>query len=156
MPDAHITHSMPGRIRFHVPSKRNDAGYFDRLGRELSQLEGVDLVRTNARTGSVLVRHRRDLESIRNFGIQRGLFTIAAATETALMLADRLSRKLDSIDDNVVGITRGNLDLRSAMLLMLAAGAVIQIWRKNLLPPAFNLLWYGLALVWPGAGKSHE
>jgi hypothetical protein len=156
MPHAYVTHSMPGRMRLHVPSKRNDAEYFERLGRELADVEGVDAVRTNARTGSVLVLHRRDLDSIRKFGIERGLFTIAAAAEAAMMLADRLSRKLDSIDDNVAAITRGNLDLRSTMLLMLAAGAAVQIWRKNLLPPAFNLLWYGLALIWPGGGKPRQ
>jgi hypothetical protein len=154
MPRAHVLHTMPGRIRFQVPSKKNDRQYFEKLGRELAEFEGVDLVRTNARTGSVLVLHRRDMAAIRGFGIEHGLFTMAAAAEAVVMLADKLSRKLESVDDNVVEATRGNLDLRSVMLVLLTVGAGIQLWRKNVLPPAFNLLWYGLALIWPSARSS--
>lgn len=153
MPHAHITHHMRGRVRFQVPSMKNDHAYFERVGRELAGFEGVDAVRTNARTGSVLVLHRRELEDIRGFGIERGLFTITAAAEAVLMLADRLSQKLDDLDDNVIDVTRGNLDLKSVVVTGLLAGAAVQVFRKHVAPPAFTLLWYALAIIWPG-GKA--
>lgn len=155
MPHAHVTHKMKGRVRIRVPSKRHDHQYFSHVKQKLAEIDGVQHVETNARTGSILIRHGTDLDTIRDFAEHHGLFTIAAAAEAVLALAQKLSNRFEDIDQSVIEATRGNMDLRSIMLVTLGGAAVIQALRKDVLPPAFNLVWYALVLIWPEGGPRH-
>ncbi|GAB7024423.1 heavy metal translocating P-type ATPase [Salidesulfovibrio brasiliensis] len=52
-----IRHSIPGRVRFLVRSLRRNDELAARLESELAESEGVELVRANARAGTLIVRY---------------------------------------------------------------------------------------------------
>ncbi|MDQ2733557.1 MAG: heavy-metal-associated domain-containing protein [Pseudomonadota bacterium] len=52
---AHVVHHVPGRIRFKVPSARNDPSALERIERALGQEPEVHRVQVNSMTGSVVV-----------------------------------------------------------------------------------------------------
>jgi copper chaperone CopZ len=148
-PTAEIRHQTGRRIRLHVPSKKRDSAYFDRLEEKLGEIPGVSDVETNHITGSVLIKHTTDVDAIRRFAEHHGLFSLAEAAGTAVALAARIHEHMNDVDDQVLDFTRGHMDLRSVILVALAGGAVYQIFRKEVMPPAFNLIWASLALIWP-------
>ncbi len=155
MPRAHIKHKMHGRVRLHIPEKKHDPQYFAHVGQKLTELDTVQAVHTDSRTGNILIKHDGDLEAIGSFAERHGLFSLITTTAAALMLADRLADRVGDVDEGLVGITRGQVDLRSAVVLFLVAGATVQVLRKQFLPPAFTLLWSALVLIWPiKGGKS--
>ncbi len=152
MPHAHIRHRMPGRVRLHIPSKKHDPEYFARVGQKLTELEGVQAVKTDSRTGTLLITHEGELDVIGRFAERHGLFSLITTTAAAVMLADKLTNQVGDLDQGLVQFTRGQMNLKSAMVVFLAAGAAFQVLRKQVLPPAFTLAWAALALVWPGRG----
>ncbi len=152
MPHAHIRHRMPGRVRLHIPSKKHDPEYFARVGQKLTELEGVHAVKTDSRTGSLLITHEAEVEAIGRFAEQHGLFSLITTTAAAVMLAEKLSDHIGDLDEGLVQFTRGHVDLKSMMVVFLVGGAAFQVLRKQVLPPAFTLAWAALALVWPGRG----
>lgn len=152
MPHAHIRHRMHGRVRLHIPEKKHDPEYFARVGQKLTELDTVQSVHTDSRTGNILIKHDGDLEAIGQFAERHGLFSLITTTAAAIMLADRLADRVGDLDEGLVGVTRGQVDLRSMVVVFLAAGGAVQVLRKQFLPPAFTLFWYALALVWPGKG----
>jgi hypothetical protein len=152
MPDAHVKHSMPGRIRLQIPDRKHDPAYFARVGQKLTEMDGVQSVRTDSQTGSILINHERDLDAIRSFAEQHKLFSLIVTTATAVVLADKLTDRVGNLDQGLIHFTRGQVDLKSAVVLALAAGAAIQVLRKQVLPPAFTLVWTAIALIWPGNG----
>lgn len=145
-PNAEIRHQMGRCIRLRVPSKKRAPAYFNRLEEKLSEIPGVAEVETNHVTGSVLIKHTTDVDSIRQFAAHHGLFNLLEAATAAVALAVRIDDRMDSVDDEV---TRGHMDFRSVILIALAGGAVYKVFRREVMPPAFNLIWAALALVWP-------
>jgi hypothetical protein len=143
---------MAGRVRLHIPSKKHDPEYFARVGQKLTELEGVQAVRTDSRTGSLLITHEGELDAISRFAERHGLFSLITTTAAAVLLADKLTDQVGDLDEGLIQFTRGQMDLKSMMVLALAAGAAFQVLRKQVLPPAFTLVWTALALVWPGRG----
>jgi hypothetical protein len=143
---------MPGRVRLHVPSKRHDPEYFAKVGQKLTELEGIQAVHTDSRTASILITHESDVEAIGHFAERHGLFSLITTTAAAVMLADKLTDQVGDLDQGLVQFTRGHMDLRSLVVVCLAGGAAFQILRKQVLPPAFTLLWAATALIWPGRG----
>jgi hypothetical protein len=149
MPHAHIKHKMPGRVRLHIPTKKHDPGYFARVGQKLTELEGIKTVRADSRTGTLLITHEGDLDAIGDFAERHGLFSLVTTAAAAVMLANKLADRVGNLDQGLVQFTRGQMDLRSAMVAALATAAAFQVLRKQVLPPAFTLAWAALALVWP-------
>ncbi len=141
---------MPGRTRLQVPAKKHDPEYFSRVGQKLTEMEGVHSVRTDSQTGSILISHDRDIDAIRSFAEQHKLFSLIVTTATAVVLADKLTDRVGDLDQGLIQFTKGQVDLKSAVVLALVAGAAIQMLRKQVLPPAFTLVWTAIALIWPG------
>jgi hypothetical protein len=55
---AYIVHSVPGRVRFKVPSEKGNAAYFDKLRRNAAEQDWVRDVQVNPTTASVVIRHK--------------------------------------------------------------------------------------------------
>jgi Cu2+-exporting ATPase len=52
-----LVHAIPGRVRLKLSDLRDNQDLADRIQRELPNLEGVDAVEANPRTGSVLIHY---------------------------------------------------------------------------------------------------
>lgn len=145
-PEAYLAHSVPGRLRLKVPSMRGDQAYFERLGAVLSQRAGVDAVVINAATASVLIGHDGlDAGELGRLGEEAGLFRLRPAAYDPLW--QRAHQGLEMLDQRMARFSRGELGMRSALLLALVGMALRQASRGQMLGPATTLLWYALQLV---------
>lgn len=141
-----LVHSVPGRLRLKIPDKRGDRAYFERLETELSALEGVVELGINIATGSVLIGHDWPSEEV----------LLRVAEETALFLLDpapfdplwqRASMGLELLDRRLAKLSRGEVGMRSALLVGTLVLGIRQAMRGQTLGPASNLLWYALTLA---------
>jgi hypothetical protein len=146
-PPATVVHELPGRIRIRVPSRRGDAPYFEAAAEALARCPLVEAVRFNPLAGSLLLLHRSDRESIREYAEARGLFSVrdepelgSPATTTTAALHSMLGR----FDDALLGATRNTGDLRTVTFLALVGAAALQFARGNVLPAGVTLLHYAM------------
>jgi len=74
LPDAYLSHAIPGRLRVKIPSKKGDSCYFDDVHTLMSEYEGIEKVVVNALTASVLVIHAVDSKKIAAYAERNNLF----------------------------------------------------------------------------------
>jgi hypothetical protein len=145
MPSGLRVHVAPGRIRFRVPDRRGDVGYFKEALEALAGCPGVEGLRANPATGSVLVLHRGQADDIERFAAAHGLFDVAAP-RPSLATSDEITRALSgataAVDVGLGRLTDGRLDTRGAAMLAISGAALLQAVRGRMLPPAGTLVWY--------------
>lgn len=146
-PDAHLVHSIPGRMRVRVPRQRRNRRYFSRVQSRLQKLSGVKSVVVNALSGSILILHDLGEEELRHYAEENALFRIVAEVVAAIPLSERLAEHLDTIDDTIRKATGGTLDFRGMAVLALAVVGGVQLVRKKTLPEGTSLLWYASTLL---------
>ena len=140
-PAAHVGHSVPGRLRIKVPSKRSDAVYFAGIQDELSGCPGVLKVEVNALTGSVLLVHAGEPDTVGRFGEERDLFRLAAAPPSP-PLRERVSDSVARLNGGISLLLGGPVDWRTCAVLGLVGLGLVQLARGQILAPAVTLLWY--------------
>jgi hypothetical protein len=81
LPQAYLSHHIPGRMRINLPTLKGDGWLLQEIRESLSPLPGVRDIETNLLTGSVLLRYSAD--EFENFGARlaeqaerNGLFTL--------------------------------------------------------------------------------
>ena len=148
LPDAHIGHLTPERVRIKIPSRRGDEAYFLHV-KELLLKDGVlGTVRVNSKTASVLIAGSpTDLERIASSGEKSALFHL----ETSLPKAEPLSSKIVAPARNlgraIDRFSGGELDLAGAVFLGLIGWGVTQLVRGNFVaPPWYVAFWYALGV----------
>lgn len=143
---ADLVHSVPGRLRLKIADKRGDAGYFEDLCARLGELEGVVGVTANAATGSLLVLHDwQSEEALVRLGQASERFVLRPAAFEPIW--QRTAAGLDQAHARLMRFTRGELGVRSALLLSLVLLSLRQAARGQVLGPASSLLWSALSLV---------
>ena len=142
-----VRHALPGRTRFHVPSLKGNLAAADRLEQTLSGIEGIRVVQANALTGNVLIEH--EAERIAPDVLAAALVRLLGLEgELTRSLEARLSRELREISRAVnramYDSTAGWLDLRTVLLLVLAAVGLRKVLQQRALalPAGFTLLWW--------------
>jgi hypothetical protein len=150
-PKASIAHESAGRLRFRVPSRQRDAGWFEALRDALLAIEGVLAVDVNPLTAGVLVLHERDTAAVVEDALRRGLFEVAPPEPPRPLTGASLRDRVNELDDRVRAATRGSLDLKSTAMAGLLGIAAVQVLRGRVLPPAAILAWWAgtLALTGP-------
>jgi hypothetical protein len=141
LPAAEIVHTMAGRTRLRVPSKRDDTVFFASVATGLSTLPGVERVEAHPLTGSILVYHDLELSELAKTVAKAGL---AQLTEGLASPSSEASLSLDP---------------RLLLSLGLGALALWQVTQGRVLPRAGTLLWYAAiltGLVPSGAAKGGE
>jgi hypothetical protein len=142
-------HSIPGRVRFRIPSLAEQPERAAELEARLATLEGVVDVRAASRTGSLLIRYRE--EKVR----PELLF---AATVRLMGLEDELQRcpppavvrelrsVVDSLNRVIYDRTGGLLNFTSALMILLAGLGVRKLFQQGAsgLPSGFTLIWWGV------------
>lgn len=145
-PRALLVHSVPGRLRLKIPDKRRDHDYFQRLQNELQTLEGVIELSLNAYTASALIGHDWPSDEILlHFAERTGLFVLDPAPFEPMWR--RASVRLEQWDRRLATLTRGEVGVRSVLMLVTLLLGLRQAMRGQTLGPASNLLWYALTLA---------
>lgn len=151
IPLAHITHVLPNRVRIRVPEKRHDSGYFASLVNAFDALPGIEGVKVNALTASLLLKHRpMDVERISEFAAQRELFRINPGRDgqdAVVPLSTKLTSGMQVLDDKLRAHSGGRLDFWSALFLLLIGLSISQFAKGNIFAPASTLLWYAIGTL---------
>lgn len=155
LPAAHIAHQVDGRVRFRIPSKRRDQDYFDSVTRRLREHEGIRALEINALTGSVLVIHTVDADTIAEYAERDGLFTLVAAETAATPLSQVISEQFHTMDKRIKAKTSGVLDLSGLAFVGLLIASATQLAKKNVWPAGATLLWYATSVL-PSARAGHR
>jgi hypothetical protein len=139
---ARIVHQVPGRIRIKVTGAREDSEYFAVVRRLISELSGVESVRVNATSSSIVVAYNpsnlvfhfrlRESEKVSEWlDLTGGDGMIAAmddAVTTGIRYLERHSRLAESVvstaeqlDTSLRRASDGYLDLKVLLPLGIAA-----------------------------------
>lgn len=149
IPTAHISHTIAGRMRLRIPTKRRDADFFAELARTFSTLEGVAWVKPNFLTGSVLVVHKPELtmDQIQRFAQERELFEIASQpSRPAIELGPLIAVSRHWLAQRFGQAEKPTAETRGGIVLALLILGLIQLSRGQILAPATTLFWYALEM----------
>ena len=133
---ASITHHLPGRTRIRLEEARGDRAYFAQLRRQLSELPGVESVRANFRTGSVLLEHSSPLLQIAQAARGAGLFELEAEYTPQTMAG--IFEWVESLLGSSIPDLRQQRQIAAAVLMTMA---LIQFRRGEVFGPATGYLW---------------
>lgn len=128
-PKAYLVHKIRNRARIRVPGKRGSAEYFDRLEKELVKLRGIDEVRANPVTASLLIFHNE----ARGEKLWEQLIRSAKVRKLFLLTKEE-RRTLTKLP------TMSPPDLTRALATASGVFGMIQLFRGQWLPPAWTLL----------------
>ena len=140
---ATITHHLPGRTRIRLEEARGDRAYFAQLRRQLSELSGVESVRANFRTGTVLLEHSSPLLQVAETARGAGLFELEAEYTPQTMAG--IFEWVESLLGSSIPDLRQQRQIAAAVLMTMA---LIQFRRGEVLGPATGYLWNMLDLLY--------
>jgi hypothetical protein len=130
LPQAELDHSIPGRSRLRIRTRRGDTVYFASVATGLSTLQGARKVEVRPLTGSILIYHDVPLDGIIKAAEEARLFTLEATTGPQFLGA----------------MEAEPVDVRLLLALGFGALALLQLGRGVVLPQAATLAWYALAV----------
>jgi hypothetical protein len=138
-PLALLVHALPGRARLRLPALRDDAAGLAALLARVAELPGVTGVQAGTVTGSLLLRHAGPAAALWQAAASRGLFVLGAdpAAETA-----------------PAGAVRAAVALPAAGAVVWAGLAILQLVRREALPPALTLAWQAVRLAHQAAAQA--
>ena len=160
LPDAFITHLTRDRVRIKIPSKKGDAAYFASLKEKLaalSELPGIQRIEANPLTGSILVLHTLDLETL-----DLGLVAQYSEFNQLFRLQQPPAKQTPAPGNKAGGRAAGEIDLKVLAILGFVGVAIIQLKRGHIMMPAITALWYAYSLMKErqreaaGGGESRE
>jgi hypothetical protein len=148
-----VSHSIPGRIRFRVPSIESGAGSQIRTVRnELPKIPEIHSVEADTRTGSILVHYKSggiDPQIIcglliRIFGLENELTHRPDST-----VQKEIKYVGDAVNQAIYNSTAGALDLTSAFFILCVSLGLYKILIQNdrSLPGGINLLWWAYVMA---------
>ncbi len=146
-PEAHLVHSIPGRMRIRIPQHRRNPRYFSRVQSRLQKLSGVKSVMVNVLSGSILVLHELGEEALRQYAEENGLFRVVSEATEVIPLSERLAGHFETIGERFKKATGNALDFKGVAALALVAAGGLQLIRKKALPEGTSLLWYASVLL---------
>lgn len=154
-------HTMPGRVRFAVPTLVGNEKRGAFLSEKLETLPGVTSVQVSSVTGSVLIRYHEEMvQAELLFAAVVRLLGLDAELERPPkpILVRELRSVLDSLNRVVHDRTGGLLDFTSALLIVLAGVGAKKLFSEGAkaMPGGFTLVWWGLHQLLGGGGGGEE
>lgn len=141
-------HLLPGRVRFSVPTLKEDSSRACFLQDKLVTLDGVQSVEVRPVTGSVLICFREPLVQpellfaaiVRLMGFEGEI----KRTPRPKVVRE-LRSVVDSLNQVIYDKTGGLLNFTSALLILLAAVGAKKMMAEGVkaMPAGFTLLWWG-------------
>ena len=143
-------HFVPGRVRLRVPSLAENCAGAALVREKLPTIEGVQSVKLNPATGSVLIVYREDevRPELLFAAVVRLMDLDAELKRTPPPIITRELREiLGSVNRMVYDRTGGLVDLWSAGLILLAGIGIQRLFVQGMraFPAGLTLVWWGLA-----------
>jgi hypothetical protein len=146
--EAEIVHQVPGRLRLRVAGHTGDRKFFEQLQVSLRGCPGIQQLAINPYSGSVLILHESNADTIMEYGRTHNLFAPPAHTKrSAAPPSSAAIQTFQRLDSQLRERTAGNWDLRELAFLVLSIGGMVQTARQNFLPAGFTLFWYASGLL---------
>ncbi len=148
-------HFVPGRVRLRVPSLAENSAGAAMVREKLPTIEGVQSVKLNPATGSVLIVYRKDeVRPELLFAAVARLMNLDAELKRIPqpVVTRELKEIPGSVNRTVYERTGGLVDLWSASLIILAAIGVQRLLTQGTraFPAGLTLVWWGLASLLGG------
>ena len=148
-----ISHAMPGRIRFRVPSLEARAdSQIQTIRNELPKIAEIRSVEINLYSGSILVQY--DVDGIEPYivcGLLIRALGLEAELESRPESAVQKELKLigKAIDQAVYNTTAGTLDLTPAFILLTLSLGLYKVLLQSdrTIPGGINLLWWAYVMA---------
>src|SRR4051794_31896072 len=77
LPQAHVCHVTPNRLRLRVPERRHNTAFFDAVRSRLSEWGSVERVTVNPTAGSVVIHFSNPVDLLAECSARNDLFTLA-------------------------------------------------------------------------------
>ncbi len=155
LPDARITHTISGRLRIKIPSKKGNNSYFKSLEQKFSDCDKVQKVEANAVTAGVLFLHDADIKNISKFAEENRIFKVESRRPEQMVITKRIKSGFDDLNRRATRFTGGELDLAGAVFVSLLSLSIYQIARGNFFVPAwYTSLWYAVNMVFKSSDNT--
>ncbi len=142
-PEIEVRHRLPGRARLLCPALKNDGAGLGRLAEELRGCPAVMQVDGNPVLGTLLLRHRGELDTVLAWAGEHGLVRVIAASPADVN--QRLRGGLERVARGLTAVSGQPLAPREWLTLGLIGLAIHQAVEGNIMVPAVSLLWYALS-----------
>lgn len=143
---AYVAHTVPGRVRLRIPARRGDDAYFANVASQLREIGGAEGVKTNPRTGSVLI-NGLELDRLAETARNERLFALRRSPPPPESVIDAVGTSVDTLESGVKKVTRGEMDLASLAFVFFLGLGLVQLLRGNFAGPATTLFWYAAMLA---------
>jgi hypothetical protein len=149
LPEAHIKHRSPQRVRLKITSQKGNSHFFSELRDELAGCHPFKKLTVNALTGSVLfIDDNIDVAAIVAYAESQRLFTVTTQKSNPSPLAHQAVNPIQNFNHLIRQYTGGYADLTSVLFVLLSALGIYDILRrKPKLPPWYTAFWYAIGLI---------
>lgn len=141
LPEAHVVHLTPRRLRIKVPARRHDPAFFNAVKQRLAELDAVRGVEVNPATGSILV-HSSDSRALLQALESDSPFVVVERLSEQAPSLESVRRQLTNWETQIRRWTGMRDDVRVYIFFALVLSAAYQLKRGNIFAPAATLVWY--------------
>ena len=147
LPQAFLVHQCKGRVRLRIPERRQDDAYFTLMEKQLSAIPGINGIKVNPISGTVLLLISQDisLNALSQPNHLQDLFHLACDADHPL--TSRVAADVLEINKYVQRVNEDRLNMDGLYASILILLAIVQLLRGNSLGPASSLLWNAIQLL---------
>jgi hypothetical protein len=143
--EAYIRHSIAGRLRIKIPSQRGNLSFFTNIQDQLAGCQGIERIEANPMTGSLLLYHLLEIQSIANYAKVHGLFEIRSMTRSSTSFSKTLTETYKQFNKKITAATEGYANIPDLAFIALIGLGIYQIVQGNFAAPAwYAAFWYAL------------
>jgi hypothetical protein len=151
---AYVVHQIAGRYRLRIPDRRRDAEFFEMLAKRLAEHDKTERITVNSQTAGVLIQHTGlELTELEDYAQQQGLFQLEQGDIPATPAFEMAVSRVQGLNNQLTEFSGHQLDLRSAVFVLLVLLGVRELMRGNLMAPATSLFWYAYNTLQSGPVK---
>jgi hypothetical protein len=122
-----------------------------------STLPGIESVEANPLTGSVLLIHQSDTQSLCRLIQQRRIVNLKETLKRQTTLRQDITRGVKIVNTHVASMTGGKVDLLDVAGLSLLSAGIYQLLKGNFMAPAwYTAFWYAFGLLSKGQSASDD
>lgn len=141
-----IKHSIPGRVRFHIPILKMDVDKGKLLEQQLMKASAISEIKVNSLLGSLLIVYESDkIDEVTLTGVLAKLLGLEKELEKPprSILEQEVGRILQSANKSIYEQTEGLLNLNSAITLtFLSLGIWSLVRNPSVLPAGISLVYW--------------
>jgi hypothetical protein len=143
-PKAYVSHQLPHRARIQVPSKRGVVPFFERTRKRLKKFPEIHQVDVNPVSGSFLLIFEGSLEEVCRKSLNdiieiKSLPKNHSGSESQPWIY-LTSRGMKRLNQRLIRASGRRLDLPTLSITGLLGLSALQLYRGQVLPPAWTLL----------------